>query len=270
MTEDKTRGFGLQLQILVGFIVGFTAGLIANVTSSDPGWVDAVSTYVTGPIAQIFLRLLFMLVIPLLFSALVVGIAEMGDVRSLQRVGLRTLVFTITVSGIAVVLALAFTYWILPGSGVDPALTQRLLTDAREFAGAFLLGQSEKPQGVATVLAIIPNNIVAAAADNDILAVIVFALIFGIGLLITPTKSADALQSVIKGIFHASMRLMSLIIRFAPIAVACFMFNLAAVFGWELLLLLGAYVAVVLLALGTIGRSFRKSLDVRKRPVADV
>ncbi|MDQ3074091.1 MAG: dicarboxylate/amino acid:cation symporter [Pseudomonadota bacterium] len=251
MEQETTRGFGLQWQMLVGFIVGLGAGLIANVTSSDAAWVDVVTTYVTGPIGQIFLRLLFMLVIPLLFSALVVGIAEMGDIRSLKRVGLRTLMFTIVVSGIAVVLALTFTNWIQPGAGVDPVLAQRLLIDAREGAGAILSGQAERPQGVAAVLAIIPNNVVAAAADNDILAVMVFALIFGIGLLITPTKPANTLQGAIEGIFHVSMRLISLIIRFAPIAIACFMFNLAAVFGWELLLYLSAYVAVVLLALGT-------------------
>lgn len=251
MTEGMTRGFGLQWQMLVGFIVGLAAGLIANATSADAAWVNFLTSYITGPIGQIFLRLLFMLVIPLLFSALVVGIAEMGDVRALKRVGLRTLIFTVIVSGIAVVIALAFTNWIQPGAGVDPALAQRLLADAREGAGAILSGQSDKPQGVSAVLAIIPNNVVAAAADNDILAVMVFALIFGIGLLITQTKSAIALQSAIEGIFHVSMRLISLIIRFAPIAIACFMFNLAAVFGWDLLLRLGAYVAVVLLALGT-------------------
>jgi len=251
MTEEKTGGFGLQWQMLVGFIVGLTFGLIANATSADAAWVSTVTTYITGPIGQIFLRLLFMLVIPLLFSALVVGIAEMGDVRALKRVGLRTLLFTVIVSSIAVVLALAFTNWIQPGSGVDQALAQNLLADARQGAGAILSGQSDKPQGVAAVLAIIPNNVVAAAADNDILAVMVFALIFGIGLLITPTKSANALQSAIEGIFHVSMRLISLIIRLAPIAIACFMFNLAAVFGWDLLLRLGSYVAVVLLALGT-------------------
>src|SRR5687768_585967 len=175
MDETQTKGFGLQWQMLVGFVVGLTAGLIAHaVGGPDAPWVGVVTTYVTGPIGQVFLRLLFMLVIPLLFSALVVGIAEMGDIRSLKRVGLRTLVFTILVSGIAVVLALAFTNWIQPGSGVDPALAQRLLTDAREGAGAILSGQSEKPQGVSAVLAIIPNNVVAAAADNDILAVMVF------------------------------------------------------------------------------------------------
>ena len=67
-------------------------------TAPDAAWVDTVTTYVTGPIGQIFLRLLFMLVIPLLFSALVIGIAEMGDVRSLKRIGIKTLLFTVGIS----------------------------------------------------------------------------------------------------------------------------------------------------------------------------
>ena len=78
-----------------------------------------------------------------------------------------------------------------------------------------------------------------------------FALVFGIGLLITDTQQADRLQEAIEGLFDVAMRLIGLIIRLAPIAIACFMFNLASVFGWDLLLRLGAYVGVVLLALGT-------------------
>jgi DAACS family dicarboxylate/amino acid:cation (Na+ or H+) symporter len=251
MTEQKRGGFSLQWQMLVGFLVGLVAGLIANVTAGDAEWVNVVTTYFTGPIGQIFLRLLFMLVIPLLFSALVVGIAEMGDVRALKRVGVRTLAFTVIVSGIAVVLALTFTNLLDPGAGVDKATAAQLLADAREGAGAIISGQSDKPQGVNAFLALIPTNVIAAAADNDILAVMFFALVFGIGLLITDTRPANQLQSAIEGIFHVSMRLISLIIRLAPIAIACFMFNLASLFGWDLLLRLGAYVAVVLLALGT-------------------
>ena len=246
----KKSGFSLQWQMLAGFLIGLTAGLIANATSNDAPWVDWITTYVTGPIGQIFLRLLFMLVIPLLFSALVVGIAEMGDVRALKRVGLKTLLFTIVVSSVGVAIAIAVTNLLEPGAGVDRALAAELLADAREGAGAILSGQAERPQGVAAVLAIIPTNVVTAAADNDILAVMFFALVFGIGLLVTDTKPANSLQNAIEGIFHVSMRLISFIIRFAPIAIACFMFNLAAVFGWDLLARLSAYVGVVLLALG--------------------
>jgi DAACS family dicarboxylate/amino acid:cation (Na+ or H+) symporter len=88
-------------------------------------------------------------------------------------------------------------------------------------------------------------------SENDILAVMVFSLIFGIGLLLTRTDQARALQRGMEGIFHISMKLMTLFIRLAPIAVFCFMFNLSAAFGWDLVLRLAIYVGVVLAALGT-------------------
>jgi len=250
MARRDGRGISLQWQMLIGFLAGLVLGLVANATAGDAEWVEFVSSYVTGPLGQIFLRLIFMLVIPLLVSALIVGITEMGDVRSLKRVGLKTLAFTIVVSGIAVILALAVTNIFDPGAGVDRAQAQEMLESARGGAGAILSGQTDKPTGIEAVLAIIPSNIVTAMSTSDILAVMVFALIFGIGLLLTQSPQADALQKVIEGIFHVSMRLMILIIRLAPIAIACFMFNLASVFGWDLLVKLGAYVGVVLLALG--------------------
>jgi DAACS family dicarboxylate/amino acid:cation (Na+ or H+) symporter len=249
MATTERRGMALQWQMLIGFLVGLVLGLVANATA-DPAWAEWISTYVTGPIGQIFLRLIFMMVIPLLVSALVVGIAEMGDIGALKRVGLKTLAFTVVVSGIAVVLALAVTNYFQPGMGVDQAQAQQMLGDARQGAGAILSGQADKPTGVDAVLAIIPSNIVTAMSTSDILAVMVFALIFGIGMLLTPTTQASLLLSLFEGIFQVSMRLMGLIIRLAPIAIACFMFNLASLFGWDLLLKLGAYVGVVLLALG--------------------
>jgi Na+/H+-dicarboxylate symporter len=248
--EAKQGGISLQMQMLIGFVVGLTLGLIVHMTQPDAPWVEAVTTYVTGPIGQIFLRLLFMLVIPLLFSALVVGIAEMGDVRSLKRVGIKTLIFTIGISAVAVVLALTVVNLFQPGAGVDPVLAQSLLADAREGAGAIISRTAETPSGVEAFLNIIPNNVFAAASANDILAIMFFALIFGIGLLVVDTPQSNSLQAAIEGIFHVTMKLIGFVIRLAPFAIACFMFNLAAVFGWDLLVRLGAYVGVVLLALG--------------------
>ena len=117
-TEKK--GLSLQLQMLIGFVVGLVGGMIVHVSAPGAPWVETVTTYITGPVGQIFLRLLFMLVIPLLFSALVVGISEMGEIRSLKRVGLRTLLYTIVVSTIAVVVSLVVVNLLQPGNGVDP------------------------------------------------------------------------------------------------------------------------------------------------------
>jgi DAACS family dicarboxylate/amino acid:cation (Na+ or H+) symporter len=76
---------------------------------------------------HLFLRLIFMLVIPLLFSALVVGVAEMGDVRALGRIGWKTLAYTVVVSGIAVLIGLVLVNWLRPGAGIDPATAQQML-----------------------------------------------------------------------------------------------------------------------------------------------
>ena len=250
MDDGTPRRVSLQVKMLIGFLIGLAGGLAVHWTQPDATWVDAVKTYGTQPIGQIFLRLLFMLVIPLLFSALVIGIAEMGDARSLKRVGLKTLAFTIALSAIAVVLALAATNIIRPGSGVDPAVAQQLLAESREGAGAILSGSADRPTGVAAFLNIIPRNVVSAAAADDILAVMFFALFFGIGLLLVNTPGANRLQETVQGIYDVTMKLIGIVIRLAPLAIACFMFNLASAFGWELLVKLGAYVLTVLLALG--------------------
>ena len=81
------------------------------------------------------------------------------------------------------------------------------------------------------IVGIIPSNFINAMSENDILAVMFFALFFGIGMLLTPSEKTERLKSVIEGIFEVSMRLIGLVIRLAPLAVFCFMFNLASQFG---------------------------------------
>lgn len=250
MQEVERRGISLQMKMLIGFLIGLILGLIANQTQPGADWVVAFTDYVTGPIGNIFLRLLFMLVIPLLFAALVIGIAEMGDVRSLARIGLKTLGFTVLLSSIAVILALVLTNVIMPGQGVDPAQAQAMLATGSERASAIVSQTSETPQGVGAFLEIIPINALGAAADNTkVLSFMFFALVFGVGLLLVDTPGARRLEEVVQGLFDVMMRLIGIVIRLAPIAVACFMFNLAALFGWDLLYYLGAFAAVVLLAL---------------------
>ena len=244
------RRVPLQVKMLIGFLIGLVGGLIVYQTQGGEPWVAAVTTYVTTPIGSIFLRLLFMLVIPLIFAALTVGIAEMGDVRALRRVGLKTLGFTVLLSSVAVLIALAAANLLQPGAGVDPAHAQALLEASGDRASQIVATSREQTGVVDTLLKIIPNNVVAAAADNDILAVMFFALVFGIGLLLVSTPAARRLEEVMQGLLDVTMRLIGLVIRLAPLAIACFMFNLAAVFGWELLGRLAAYVGVVLLALG--------------------
>ncbi|HEX9805834.1 MAG TPA: dicarboxylate/amino acid:cation symporter [Alteraurantiacibacter sp.] len=240
----------LQWRILIGFIAGLVSGLLVYTFARDAEWVSTVVTYVTGPIGQIFLRLLFMLVIPLLFSALVVGIAEMGEIRALKNIGIRTLVYTVVVSSIAVAISITLVNLLRPGDGVDPAAAQDLLAQGGEGAASIVEASANSEAGVGQLIAIVPSNVISAMGNNDILAVMFFALFFGIGLLLVQTKRTETLKDAIEGVFEVAMRLIGIVIQVAPIAIFCFMFNLSAQFGWDLLFKLAAFVAVVLLALG--------------------
>lgn len=245
MDTTKKGGIPLHWLMLFGFVIGLGAGLYVNqYIGPEVFWVQWLTSNVTGPAGQIFLRLLFMLVIPLLFSALVVGVAEMGDLKSLGRAGIKTLLLTILVSGIAVLIGIGMVNFFRPGDGVDPVLAQQLLAQGAEGAAAIVEKAPESVQFGSFFLDLIPSNIFTAAADNQILPVMIFALFFGIGLVMAKSPNTDRLQNVIEGILEVTMKLINLVIKLAPIAIACLMFNLAALFGWDLLVRLAAYVGV--------------------------
>ncbi len=244
------KGVPLHVLMLMGFLIGLGVGLWVNLNiGADAPWVQWVTTNVTGPLGQIFLRLLFMLVLPLLFSALVIGVAEMGDLKSLGRVGWKTLLLTIVLSAMAVAIGLGMVNWLRPGDGVDPALAQRLLVDGAAGAQSIIQNAPQNVQAGQFFLDLIPTNAVAAAADNQILQFMVFALLFGIGLVMVRSPASDQLQVTMTGVFEVMMKLISLVIRLAPIAIACLMFNLSVLFGWDLLARLAAFVGVAVTAM---------------------
>src|SRR6476661_7440059 len=245
METTKKGGVPLHWLMLIGFTIGLLGGLFVNLTvGAETPWVIWLTSNITGPAGQIFLRLLFMLVIPLLFSALVVGVAEMGDLKALGRAGLKTLLLTIVISGIAVLIGIGMVNLFRPGDGVDPVLAQQLLAQGAGGASNIVEGAPRQVELGQFFLDLIPSNVFTAASENKILPVMVFALFFGIGLVMAKSPSTDRLQQVIEGIFEVTMKLINLVIKLAPIAIACLMFNLAALFGWDLLIRLAAYVGV--------------------------
>ncbi|MCB2014785.1 MAG: dicarboxylate/amino acid:cation symporter [Sphingobium sp.] len=248
-TQDEAREHRLHYWMFGGFLAGLILGLVVYSFSGGAPWVGWVTSNVTGPIGQIFLRLLFMLVIPLLVSALVVGVAEMGEIRALKSVGVRTLIYTIIVSSISVALSLAVVNLLKPGAGVDPDAARALLETSGAGAKAIVDRAGEAKTGVDAIVNIVPSNFIQAMSENDILAVMFFALMFGIGFLLTDPGRTQVLRNGIEGVFEISMKLIGVVIRMAPLAIFCFMFNLAAQFGWDLIIRLSAYVGVVLLAL---------------------
>ena len=241
----------LHWKIGIGFAAGLLLGLAVHYgIGGDTGWVQGLTKYVTQPFSQLFLSLIFMLIVPLLFSALVVGVSEMGDVASLGRIGWRTLIWTVVLSGIAVLVGLVLVNLFKPGAGVDPVLAQQLLAEGADRAQAIVRDSQTQATGMQMLLSIVPQNVVGAASNNaNIIALMFFALMFGVGMVLTRTPQVEVLKRGIEGLFEISMTLIGLVIRLAPYAVFCFMFNLAVLFGWDLLIKLGAYVLVVVAAL---------------------
>ena len=242
----------LHWKIAIGFVAGLAAGLLVHYgVGADHPLVQGLTRWLTQPFSTLFLHLIFMLIVPLLFSALVVGITEMGDVRSLGRIGWRTMGYTLLMSSVAVVIGLVLVNLFRPGAGVDPVLAESLLVEGAERAQAIVRDSQSQATGMDLLLSIVPPNAIRAAADNGtILALMFFSLMFGIGIVLSPATPAIAsLRRAIEGLFEVSMTLIGLVIRLAPLAVFCFMFNLAVLFGWDLLVRLAAYVGVVVGAL---------------------
>ncbi len=245
---DGKRRLPLHVRMLIGFAFGVVAGLTAHAFfAGDPrlAWLLA---NVAQPIGKVFLRLLFMLVVPLIFSALVLGVTGLGDLRHLGRIGLKTLAYTVGVSAIAVLIGLGLVNLLKPGEGMSERERAALTAGAADRTTVLAKAQAPKG-GIELLTDIVPANPVRAASDNDLLAVMFFSLFFGIGLTLTRTEKARRLEEAIEGLYDVSMRLIGIVIAFAPVGVAALLFSLAADLGVGILVQLARYVGVVLLAL---------------------
>ena len=242
-----SRSMALHWRVLIGFAIGIGGGIAAHLIGPDIPWISALIDYVAAPAGQLFLRLLFMLVLPLMFTALILGVAEIGDIASLGRIGWRTLLYTVTVTCVAIGVGLLVVNLLQPGRGMDPDMLQQAIAhggQAREIA------QSKPSLSVVEMmLGVVPRNVVKAAADGELLAVMFFALMLGVAIVLKPTPAALRFKEMVQGLNELVMTLIGLFIRLAPYAVAALMFALSARFGWELLIKLGHYAFAVLLAI---------------------
>lgn len=231
-------------KMLGAALLGAVLGVVANALAAGQPWLAAVTADVVQPIGQLFIRLLFMLVVPLLFSALVLGVADL-ELRHLGRLGARMLGYTVVVSIIAVAIGMLLVNVLGPGRGLPP-----------EVAAAARQGAAVKPAAGPAIdsvsgflLAIVPDNPVKAAASGDLIGVIFFSIVFGIALALTETPAARHLRDAIQGLYDVSMKLIELVLKLAPVGVGCLLFGMTARLGLDVLRTLAAYVGVVVLGL---------------------
>ncbi len=238
----------LHTRMLIGFVAGLSAGLLANLYAADAAWLAALIAYVADPVGQVFLRLLFMLVIPLVFSALVLGVVEIGDPKSLGRIGAKTLLWVLVVTTIAAVIGLVMVNLIKPGLGLPPEVGQTLLAESAERAGD-IAKRREDISGIDLLLNIVPRNPFAAAVNGDLIAVMFFSLMFGIAAAVLQTDGTRSFVGAVQGIYDISLKLIGWVIEIAPYAVAALLFGITAKLGFDVLVQLARYVGTVVLAL---------------------
>jgi DAACS family dicarboxylate/amino acid:cation (Na+ or H+) symporter len=257
-TPDPPRGWPLHTRILVGLVVGVVAGLLANAVlgGAHPA-LQWVVRNVTEPVGTLFLRALLMIVIPLIASSLIVGVAGIGDVRKLGRVGLRSFAYCFVVSAISVLIGLTLANTIRPGERVSPetaaALNARYGGDAARRVQAARAGaaEDESPlmQVVKTVLPANPLHAVAATETPQMLQLMFFALVVGVALTLLPAATAEPVVRVLEGVYAISAKVVDMVMKVAPFAVACLLFNNVARFGLDLLGALSWFVVTVLAGL---------------------
>jgi DAACS family dicarboxylate/amino acid:cation (Na+ or H+) symporter len=234
----------LHTKILLGLLLGAALGVSANRLAPDAPWLAWVNNNLANPVGQVFLRMLLMVVIPLVFASITLGVAGLGDLRKVGRVGGRTLAYFFLSTAISATLGLALVNAVEPGAGMDPAVRQQLLETYRSQAAGLQAGGDTR-FGINTFVNIVPRNPVQAAANMDMLAVIFFALMVGAALTLIPAERSKPMIAVLESLGDIVIKIIDVAMKLAPYGVFGLIFFTTSRFGWDLLRQLGVYVVVV-------------------------
>jgi DAACS family dicarboxylate/amino acid:cation (Na+ or H+) symporter len=244
------KGMKLHTKILLGLLVGLVCGITVNLTvGTDHPTVEAINDYVAVPIGQIFLRMLFMVVMPLVFASIALGVAGLGDIRRVGRVGSKAIGYFFVSTCLAATLGLVIVNLTRPWERVAPetrtALMQRFSADA-----ASRVQTSERQDfGINTFVNIVPQNPIRAAAETDMLGVIFFGLMFGAALTLIPAAKAKPMIDVLEGLNAVVTAIIHFAMLVAPLGVAALIFAVSSRFGFDLMIAVAAFVVTVLVAL---------------------
>lgn len=297
--ENSHRGLPLHTKILIGLVIGIIGGLVANaIGTMERGvagdanrngltdWLDTL-IYWVEPVGKVFLRLMFMVVVPMVFSALSLAVVEIGDLRKLGRMGLKTLGYTAILSSSAVLIGVGLVAVMQPGNSLGSEQRQRLLeqysggSQPAAKSGKEAIpdqssgekdGKGQKPavseadKVVAkakqakpvrdTLVDLLPENplqemvgaVDGSSKGDGMLAVMVFALICGMAITTKPEETRTFV-GWLEGLYEISMSVIGFAMKLAPYGAGCLVFALAAQLGLDILKTLAWFVVTAVLGL---------------------
>ena len=253
------KKFPLHTKIIIGLLVGLVAGLIVNSLYPGNQNVQWFVSNIAYPAGQVFLRMIFMIVIPLIFTAIVLGVADFKDIHKIGRVGIKSLMFTIVITAVSVLIGIVLVNLVQPGANILAEDRDSLLQTLSNNPNLTnVISSAKETKSLMQILIdIIPRNpfvdIVNAFDPNykggGLLAVMFFALIFGIALAVVKSDRTVTLTKFLEGMYDVVMKIIDFAMQLAPYGVAALIFSVSSQLGFQIISTLLIYVLVVLSAL---------------------
>lgn len=227
----------LVWQIVAGLCLGILVGCYLN---SHPAHQQWASTEILKPLGDIFIKMMKMIVVPIVFCCMVLGIAGGGDNKSFGRMGAKSLGYFFAITTLAIILGLALGNLLQPGSGtVIAGMAQGDAVIKVEPAKSTLL----------IVHSIVPDNVFQSLSEGRLLSILFFAVLFGMALNALPRERSAAVIATLQGTADAMFKLVNYVMAYAPVGVFGMIGSTVATFGFASLLPLLKLIGVVYLAL---------------------
>jgi proton glutamate symport protein len=240
----------LYTKITIGLVAGAAVGAAINLSgaAAQPWWANGALPFLNF-IGSAFIRGITMIVIPLVAASLLIGVASLGDLGKLGRMGGKTVGYYLLTTAVAITIGLGLASLVKPGSRINPESRDALAAEFSDQAAGRLQLAAERPGIWDVLLNMIPNNPVAAAAEGNLLPLIVFVIIFAAAVTLIAPARRDAILNFAGGVNDAAMVIIDWIMRLAPYAVFALIAATISRFGLDVLQSLAVYSGVVVAGL---------------------
>ena len=240
----KLSKIPVYTKILIGLLLGVILGILAN----RFGFSDFVFSYVK-PIGTVFIRLISMVVVPLVFASLLVGTASLNDIKKLGRIGVKTVVYYLCTTAIAIIIGLLLANAFKPGMGLSEQAQKKLVQNSSETGAVQVEKAPERPKITDILLNIIPTNPVKAFVEGKMLQIIFFALLTGICLSLIGPERSQPVINFFQSVNEVVIQMVHIIMKIAPYGVFALISAVIADFGLDILFILLKYSVVVIAGL---------------------
>jgi Na+/H+-dicarboxylate symporter len=228
----------LHTKIFAGLVLGVPVGLILGPRA------EAIK-----PVGDIFIRLIWMIVVPLVFASIFVGTTSLGDLRKLGRIGGKTILYYLATTAIAITIGLSVANIAKPGTGLNPEVKAQLLQSYEGEAMKDLSLAKQAPRVVDVLTGIVPKNPIGSLAAGDMLQIIFFAIMLGIATTMIPAGKGKVLIDFFDALSDAMTRLVHIVMKVAPLGVLVLIAAVVGQFGAKILLTRLKYGLIVIAGL---------------------